>query len=92
METNNLNNNMIIKKILKDGTEKIYEYNQKEYNKKYYSKNKEKLNKSVECDLCKGSYCLVSKSKHMKSIRHCKFIEKPNEEIEEEEQIEQNNY
>jgi hypothetical protein len=76
MESNNSNNNMIIRKILKDGTEKIYEYNQTEYNKKYYLKHKEKLNKSVECPLCKGTYCIMSKAKHMKSTRHCKFIEK----------------
>ena len=84
METKNLNNNMIVKKILKDGTEKIYEYDQKEYNKKYYAKHKEKLNKSIECPVCKGTYCIMSKAKHMKSARHCKFIEKPKEETKEE--------
>lgn len=90
MDLNTLNNKMRIKKILKNGTEKIYEYDQKEYNKKYYSKNKEKLNKSVECALCKGTYCIMSKSKHMQSPRHCKFIEEEKKEDEKkEEQVEE---
>lgn len=88
MDSNTLNNKMKIKKILKNGVEKIYEYDQKEYNKKYYSKNKEMLNKSVECALCKGTYCIMSKSKHMQSPRHCKFIEKEEEDEKKEERVE----
>jgi len=84
MDSNTSNNKMKIKKILKNGVEKIYEYDQKEYNKKYYSKNKEMLNKSIECALCKGTYCIMSKSKHMQSPRHCKFIEKEEEKKEEQ--------
>jgi hypothetical protein len=90
MDSNTSNNKMKIKKILKNGVEKIYEYDQKEYNKKYYSKNKEMLNKSIECALCKGTYCIMSKSKHMQSPRHCKFIEKEEEEQKEEETEEEN--
>jgi hypothetical protein len=88
MDSNTSNNKMKIKKILKNGVEKIYEYDQKEYNKKYYSKNKEMLNKSIECALCKGTYCIMSKSKHMQSPRHCKFIEKETEEEKETKQEE----
>jgi hypothetical protein len=88
MDSNTSNNKMKIKKILKNGVEKIYEYDQKEYNKKYYSKNKEMLNKSIECALCKGTYCIMSKSKHMQSPRHCKFIEKEEEDEKKEERVE----
>jgi hypothetical protein len=88
MDSNTSNNKMKIKKILKNGVEKIYEYDQKEYNKKYYSKNKEMLNKSIECALCKGTYCIMSKSKHMQSPRHCKFIEKEDEDEKKEERVE----
>lgn len=72
-----------IKHILADGTEKIYTYDQKKYNDKYYNKNKERLNKSIECPLCKGTYCPNSLSKHTKSKRHLKFersIEDENKE------------
>jgi hypothetical protein len=63
-----------IKKISKDGTMKIYTYDQKKYNDTYYEKNKEKLNESIECPSCKGSYCPLTKSRHEKTKRHLKFI------------------
>ncbi len=64
----------VIRKLI-DGTEKTYIYDQKGYNTTYYEKNKEKLNKSVECPICKGTYCILSKSTHLKSKRHLKFIQ-----------------
>lgn len=64
-----------IKRVLKDGTEKVYTYDQKKYNSTYYQKNKDRLNTSVECPLCKGSYCPISLSTHLKSKRHLKFID-----------------
>jgi hypothetical protein len=64
----------IIKRTLADGTEKTYIYDQKIYNDTYYLKNKERLNQSIECDVCKGTYCLGSKSRHKKSLRHQTFL------------------
>lgn len=71
----NLKGKIVVKRTLADGTEKIYSYDQKKYNDKYYSKNKERLNTSIECALCKGTYCPLSKNLHNKSKRHLKFLD-----------------
>jgi hypothetical protein len=64
----------IVKKLMKDGTIKQYIYDQKVYNDTYYSKNKGKLLEKKECELCKGTYCSASKGRHLKSVRHQKFL------------------
>ena len=47
-----------------------------EYRKKYTEKNKEKLYKKCICEVCGGSYSLVSKSGHMKTKNHIHIANK----------------
>ena len=62
------------KRILKDGTIKIYSYNtDKEYNNKYYNENKENLLKKTICE-CGGSYHTMNKMRHIRTNKHNKYI------------------
>lgn len=45
----------------------------KQYNKQYKIENIEKINKKNTC-VCGGKYTTNNKSKHLKSIKHKKFI------------------
>lgn len=47
------------------------------YNKTYYNKNKDKYierSKNLDCEICRGSYNYYSKSRHIRSKRHLKFL------------------
>lgn len=47
------------------------------YNKRYYEKSKlNNLNDSLECEICRGKYNRYSFSRHIKSKRHLKFLNK----------------
>ena len=64
---------IIVQKIsrqLKNGTVKIYTYNQKQYNDNYFNKHKEELLEKIKCPVCDGSYNRTSKSRHLKSKKH----------------------
>jgi len=45
-------------------------------NKKFIENNKDKIKEKIECNICKGSYTYFNKSKHNKTKRHVKFINK----------------
>jgi len=62
--------------IKKDGDEKTYIYDQKKYNDSYYQKHKDDINKKIECELCKGRYCLMTKARHEKTKKHLNLINK----------------
>ena len=47
----------------------------------YIKKNSEKIYKKIDCE-CGGSYCINSKSKHFKTIKHIEYINKIKIEIE----------
>ena len=51
-------------------------YNSKKYNDKFRQKHAIKLSQKIECDICHNSYTYYSKSKHMKSKKHLKEVNK----------------
>ena len=62
------------KRILKDGTIKFYTYKtDKEYNNKYYINNKSSLLNKIKCS-CGGTYNSLSRTNHLKTKKHNKFI------------------
>lgn len=74
MEDQNIKTPVKIQKTLKDGTIKIYTYDQSLYNKKFYEKHKEDILKKIVCPLCKGSYCERTYLTHIKSKKHLNFL------------------
>lgn len=52
------------------------DYNTKAYYKKFVEKNADKLKEKITCPVCCGSYTYFNKSKHIKSTRHIKLLEK----------------
>lgn len=62
------------KRVKKDGTIVIAEYNQSEYNKTCYEKNKERYATMTECG-CGKEYNIYTKSNHHKTAYH-KLYEK----------------
>jgi adenylate kinase family enzyme len=71
-----------VNKIIAGRTKKEYHADHKEiiseYQKQYHEVNKEKLSeyrkKTNSCE-CGGIYVYSNKSQHLKTIKHCKFIE-----------------
>ena len=64
------------KRILADGTIKIYKYEtNKEYNDKYYLENKEKILTTTICE-CGGKYHGFNKMRHCRTKKHLVFMEK----------------
>ena len=67
-----------LKQYYLDQFEKYKENNKKfrtenpEYYNKYYQVNKGRYNTKIQCQ-CGGSYCLFTKSNHMKTKRHVNF-------------------
>ena len=51
-------------------------YDQKKYNSTFMTKNKSKIMEKHICDVCCGSYTYYNKSKHLKSNRHIKMLNK----------------
>ena len=56
--------------------EPIKKYDQKKYNSTFMTKNKSKIMEKHVCDVCCGSYTYYNKSKHLKSNRHIKMLNK----------------
>ncbi len=54
-------------------------YDQSQYNKKFIEKNRDRINEKIICDVCCGSYSYYNKSKHMKSLKHVKLLNKQNQ-------------
>ena len=84
-----------IKQYHEDNKEKLLEY-QKQYrndnkekildlNKQYYEQHKDSIhkknNEKYNCD-CGGKYTRSGKAQHLKSIKHCQFIESKKQLIE----------
>ena len=73
-----------IKEYREDNKEKISEQERLKYQrtketiliqkKQYYEDNKEKMNKNNSCE-CGGKYTSQNKLQHLKSNKHCQFIE-----------------
>jgi len=51
-------------------------YNQREYNRRFIEKNAERIHTKTVCDVCCGSYTYFNKSKHLKSARHIRLVER----------------
>ena len=45
-----------------------------EYVRDFINKNKEKINESIKCEICGGSYSYFNKSRHQKSDKHIKYV------------------
>ena len=52
------------------------DYDGRSYHKKFIEKNAVKLKEKTICPVCCGSYTYFNKSKHIKSARHIKLLEK----------------
>ena len=57
---------------LKDGSIVKKQYDNRPYMMKYREKHHDELYKSIECEICHGSYNLPNKAKHLKTTRHVK--------------------
>jgi len=76
----------IFKKYYENNKEKIKEQQKKykennkekikEYQKKYIEKNKEKLSQKIYCDVCDCWIRRDSKSRHLKSKKHLRNLDK----------------
>lgn len=42
----------------------------KDYNSSYYEKNKDRLLTKIECEVCGGKYCVLTRWTHEKTKRH----------------------
>ena len=65
------------KEKIKEKDKKYRDNNKEEINKKgreNYELNKEKMKEKFTC-LCGGTFRKDSKSKHEKTVKHCKFIQ-----------------
>jgi hypothetical protein len=51
-------------------------YDQNKYNKNFMEKNKDKIKEKIICDICCGTYTYFNKSKHFKSSKHIKIMNK----------------
>jgi hypothetical protein len=54
-------------------------YNQREYNRRFIEKNAERIRTKTVCDVCCGTYTYFNKSKHLKSARHIRLVERTRE-------------
>lgn len=62
------------KRILKNGEIRLYTYKtNKDYNTNYYINNKSSLLNKIKCD-CGGTYNSLSRTNHLKTKKHNKFI------------------
>ena len=52
---------------------KKYKYDDKKHFKKFLESHKDKLNESIKCPICDGSYTYFNKSRHIHSTRHLKY-------------------
>lgn len=48
---------------------------QREYHEKFIEKHKDKIIKSVICNICDGSYIYFNKSRHLKTSKHKSCLE-----------------
>jgi len=46
------------------------------YVRKFIEKNKDVINNKIECPICYSTYTYFNKSKHLKTKRHLKMLEK----------------
>lgn len=74
-EPNNCINDNKDKVILVEEPNKCIKKN---YIKKFIEKNKERIKEKTECPICYSTYTYFNKSKHIKTKRHLKCLEKLN--------------
>jgi hypothetical protein len=55
---------------------KPQDYDHRIYYKKFIEKHADKVKEKIICPVCCGSYTYFNKSKHFKSLRHIKLLEK----------------
>jgi hypothetical protein len=73
-----LNIPIIPKEYYEANRDKILEYHRENRdvinarNKIYYQNNKERLNKSIQCDVCGGTYSGCHKTRHEQTKKHNK--------------------
>jgi hypothetical protein len=51
-------------------------YNQREYNRRFIEKNADRIKAKTVCEVCCGTYTYFNKSKHLKSARHVRLVER----------------
>ena len=56
--------------------ESIPENKQRFYFNQFRERNKERLKEQIECPICFGTYTYFNKTKHHKSKRHMRMVER----------------